>query len=691
MTSVTHGTSAPTGTPGHHAPIGDTAFARFHRPLVGLIMLLLAALVSVPALMGRHREALRERRVQIVIPAQEALQESRILLIEQLAAVRGYLLDRETLHLVRLQDAVMRGPPAIERLSTFAGRVGPETAAAARDFAARANEWQAVPRGLLSGSLSRAELIESLTSGQDRLEAAYSAADQVTESLDQASSLLDDRGQNAERMERTLTIILALAALATALLMVWVTSRVQRVTRQLEDRAEDLRESEERFRLIADNLREMIWISDPAYTIQYYLSPAYERIWGRSIEAAQRNPRSFLEAVVPEDRDGVETALLNYSRGEYAAEYRIMRPDGEIRWISGRAYPVYDENGNIFRIAGIAEDITEQKRVEQELEQLLKRERLARQESDAALRLRDQVVRIVSHDLKNPLHTIGMAAELLDMPLAEEARSKQLAIIRRTVARANRMVNDLLDAARLQSGRTITVDPQPLDVHSLFKEAGEAFVFQAEARNQQLAFAVDFAVPPVLGDPDRLLQALANLIGNAVKFTPEGGRIHVSAGADADEEDAVRFTVADTGPGIAADMLPHLFEPFAQARDTASLGTGLGLAITRGIVEAHGGHIAVQSEPGTGTTFTFTLPAASFSDDGISPSPDERRTMQDRRKQLDDDDRSASERGESARARQISRPGPRQPPAYADPVDDALDDSFPASDPPPWWSGDDAS
>ncbi len=402
--------------------------------------------------------------------------------------------------------------------------------------------------------------------------------------------------------------MLSLAALAVALLVGWLTYRLCSVMRQLPARSERRRESEERFRLIAENLQEAIWISDPGYTIQYYLSPAYERIWGRPVETARFNPRSFLEAVHPDDRERVEAALEAYDQGKYEAEYRIMRPDGEVRWISARAYPVLDAQGRIFRIAGIAEDITRQKNIEEERQQLLQRERTAHAETEAALQMRDRVLRIVSHDLKNPLHTIGMAAEVLEMPLAEEQRAKQLAIIKRTVARANRMVLDLLDAARIQSGNAIAIEARPTEVRGLLVEATEAFRLQAEKKNQQLIFEVAGGTLVVLADHDRTLQAFSNLIGNAVKFTPEGGSIRVVAEPEGDG--AVLFSVSDTGPGIRAELLPNLFTPFAQADDTASLGTGLGLSIARGIVEAHGGHISVSSELGTGTTFRFTLRTA---------------------------------------------------------------------------------
>ena len=170
------------------------------------------------------------------------------------------------------------------------------------------------------------------------------------------------------------------------------------------------------------------------------------------------------------------------------------------------------------------------------------------------------------------------------------------------------MVMDLLDAARIQSGQAISIQPQPLPVGPLLAEAVEAFRLQAEQKCQRLVCETADGVSHVLADNDRLHQVLSNLIGNAVKFTPEGGLIRVTAEPEANG--MVRFSVSDTGPGIPQELLPRLFQPFAQAADTASLGTGLGLAISKGIVEAHGGEIQAHTVPGEGTTFTFTLPAA---------------------------------------------------------------------------------
>lgn len=591
-----------------HDQAGST---RLRGLLLVLIVLLLAALVLVPALIGRRVDILRDHRAGIVFPARDALQESQAVLTAELAAVRGYQISGDAVYVARLQDALIREREAMGRLIGLASQLGPEVLEAVEGFRVQSGNWQARPRALLSGAITRDQLIDSLPLEQRRFEIALSAAAEAGAALNRSEIDLENRIQAAMRLERLLTILLAFMALSAGLVLSWLTYRLHRLSQQLEARTERLRVSEERFRLIAENLREMIWISDPAYTFQYYLSPAYERIWGRSTDEARNNPRSFLEAVVPVDRERVEAALEGYACGKYAAEYRIVRPDGEVRWISGRSYPVRDDHGEVFLVAGIAEDITDQKRVEQELEQLLERERHAHAITDAALQMRDRVLRIVSHDLRNPLHMIGMAAELLEMPLPEQQREKQLAVIRHTVKRANRLVVDLLDAARIESGQAVAVYPAPLEVRPLLAEAIEPFWFEAEEKKQQLTCEAADGIAPVLADHDRLFQALSNLLGNAVKFTPRGGHIRIRAEMAAN--DIVRFCVSDTGPGISAEILPHLFDPFIQAKDTASLGTGLGLSITRGIVEAHGGNITVQSEHDRGTTFTFTIPASRSS------------------------------------------------------------------------------
>lgn len=227
-----------------------------------------------------------------------------------------------------------------------------------------------------------------------------------------------------------------------------------------------------------------------------------------------------------------------------------------------------------------------------------------------ATRARDDLVAIVSHDLRNPIHTINMAASfLLEVAPADDRRvtsRRQLDVIRRSANRANRLISDLLDVARIQAGG-LAVEPVPSDAASMVQEAFEAAAPMATGKRLTIEREVPENLPAVCSDRDRILQVFGNLIGNAIKFTPEGGQITIRA---ENEALAVKFAVCDTGPGIPPEHLPHVFDRYWQAKSTAKLGTGLGLSIAKGIVEAHGGRIWVESEPGHGASFLFTLPAA---------------------------------------------------------------------------------
>jgi PAS domain S-box-containing protein len=225
-----------------------------------------------------------------------------------------------------------------------------------------------------------------------------------------------------------------------------------------------------------------------------------------------------------------------------------------------------------------------------------------------AVNIRDEVLSSVAHDLRNPLGTISMTAELLldtTPPEDEEARGK-FEIIDRAAQGMNRLIQDLLDVTRIEGGQGLAIEPEREEVGPLVEEACEMLRPHAEDKGLRLSCELPEHLPAVRADRDRILQVFSNLIGNALKFT-EHGAIMVRAES---AEGAVRFAVSDTGPGISQEDLPHLFERFWQARKARKGGAGLGLAITRGIVEAHGGRIWVASRVGEGTTFYFTLPVA---------------------------------------------------------------------------------
>ncbi|HSJ23670.1 MAG TPA: hybrid sensor histidine kinase/response regulator [Longimicrobiales bacterium] len=228
-----------------------------------------------------------------------------------------------------------------------------------------------------------------------------------------------------------------------------------------------------------------------------------------------------------------------------------------------------------------------------------------KRKAEAATRARDDVLAAVSHDLKNPLGTIyTSAALLLDMEMAPEAQRRQMDIIRRTARRMDRLIQDLLDVSRMEAGR-FSVEAQ--------EESGRALVLEAQDLHASLASAKHIDLGTDLPDEDvvvhadrhRVLQVLSNLIGNAVKFTPDGGRITIRL---TKTDGHARFEVSDTGVGIPAADLPRIFDRFWHAGEGG--GSGLGLAIAQGIVQAHGGDIRADSSDG-GTTFSFTLPLAA--------------------------------------------------------------------------------
>jgi signal transduction histidine kinase len=228
------------------------------------------------------------------------------------------------------------------------------------------------------------------------------------------------------------------------------------------------------------------------------------------------------------------------------------------------------------------------------------------EESQQAVRAREEVLAIVSHDLRNPLNAVTLAVSLMKMSKSIAADDReQLDSIDVSASRMRRLIDDLLDVTRLEGGKRLPVEPAPVNVTELFGETHELFKAQAASASITLQYHLSDGVPVVAADRHRVLQVLSNLIGNALKFTPPGGVISYTAEA---RNDSVLFTVADTGPGIPKEHLGDVFKTYWQAKRTERFGAGLGLPIAKGVVEAHGGKIWVESRPGAGTRFHFTLP-----------------------------------------------------------------------------------
>ncbi|HKC82235.1 MAG TPA: HAMP domain-containing sensor histidine kinase [Gemmatimonadaceae bacterium] len=232
----------------------------------------------------------------------------------------------------------------------------------------------------------------------------------------------------------------------------------------------------------------------------------------------------------------------------------------------------------------------------------------ARDVAEEASRAREEILGVVAHDLRNPLNVVMMTTQLFaDTQPTGEKRDQLLGAMQRASQRMNRLIEDLLEVVRQESGK-MKLDVEDVSVASLVSQTAE--MFQATAAEKGVSLRVEETAPDlaVRGDSERIMQVLSNLVGNALKFVPSGGRVVLKC--ERDDPDAI-CSVADSGPGIAPEDLDRLFEKFWQRRRTDKRGVGLGLAIARGIVEAHGGRIWAESNVGVGSTFYFTLPAVA--------------------------------------------------------------------------------
>ena len=354
-------------------------------------------------------------------------------------------------------------------------------------------------------------------------------------------------------------------------------------------------ESEERFRQIVEGLHHIVALTDHACTELFFVNAAYERIWGQPREKLYREPMSFLEGVHPQDRERVYSAIFDDPTRNFDLEFRVVRPDGELRWVWSRGFPVRNARGDIYRIASITEDVTERKAIAESHERLL---------------------RGFTHDVKNPLGAADGYLSLMELGVFGEMTAPQLEAIgrtRRTVRTALNLVSQLLDIERAKAGELI-IQRERVDLGAMTRESVEDFRSAANAKRQSLTLKIpDEDDLVVESDRTRVRQILANLLSNAVKYTQPDGSITVSARVvDADDTtcpvSCVALAVADDGPGIPPEKHRLLFREFTRFDPSAAEGSGIGLAISQHIAQALGAAITFTSAPGVGSEFTVWLP-----------------------------------------------------------------------------------
>ena len=384
-----------------------------------------------------------------------------------------------------------------------------------------------------------------------------------------------------------------------------------------------IRESEAKFRAFVETTEEWVWAST-ADNVHTYSNPAVERILG--ITPEELVGRNWIDFLVEEDREQVAEAIAQRTAEKTGWSGLVMRwkhADGSVRHLESNGIPVLDEDGEMIGWQGTDRDVTHRIQAERDRERLLAVEQEARAYAEAAQRdlaaqnerlreldrLKDEFIALVSHELRTPLTSIRGYTELLLDGEAGKLTGDQrqfLGVVERNAHRLLHLVGDLLFLAQVEAGKLV-LDIGALDLGNVASESVETARPQAEAKGITLTLATG-PVPLIAGDRARIAQLLDNLVSNAIKFTPEGGRVDVRVRAL--KKQAV-LEVRDSGMGIPASEQEFLFQRFfrtSTATEQAIQGTGLGLAITKAIVEAHSGRITVASEEGEGTTFQVSLP-----------------------------------------------------------------------------------
>ncbi|MEG4988805.1 PAS domain S-box protein [Microcoleus sp. BR0-C5] len=396
--------------------------------------------------------------------------------------------------------------------------------------------------------------------------------------------------------------------------IIGVASLIQDVT-EFHNAVGQLRASEERFRQLAENIHEVFWIREPNQKQLVYVSPACEKIWNLSSQSLHSEPGAFWDAIHPEDLDRVKAAFEKQVRGDYDEEYRVVRSDGSVCWVRDRAFPVRNETGQIYRIVGIAEDITQRKLAE-EFQKVA-------QTAQAANQAKSAFLANMSHELRTPLNAIIGYSDMLKED-AEDLGCEDFIPDLQKIQTAGKhllcLISDILDISKIEAGR-MELYLETFNPVNLIDEVVSTVKPLVDKNSNK--FEVDCAddLGMMYADITKTRQILLNLLSNSAKFT-ENGTItlcikrvkHDSLTTQevAEPSDSIIFRVADTGIGIPPEQLQHLFQAFMQGDASTTRkygGTGLGLTISRHFCVMMGGDMHVESELGCGSVFTVCLPA----------------------------------------------------------------------------------
>jgi signal transduction histidine kinase len=608
---------------------------------VAFIIVSLISLVILPIVVSKHTARMRDEITRLAEPARRTANDVQMAIASELNKIIAFQVTEQTQYRDDFVKLIQREAADYHALGQLAPRLDPQVHRDLDALVARTNLWHRhvqnseLLQRRLPADVLNTRLFEHHPQYENSLRAAATLELDVQEAIDDRLKSIRD----LERWNISLTIALTLLALTSALLVARLGRQMRLLAaeamgrrRDAEREANDAKiaradaeREERRAAFLAAAGQELTASLDFAQTISM-LARLYVPNLGEVCAIDLLESDGVLHRAAVRHRDEARDAELQ----QYAGAVIDPVPEPIPRVMDERTpqvftaalEPIATEMRSLMIVPlvsrgqtlGVVLVVAPAGRVFAREDVALASE-LARHgslaidnarlylESQQAVQAREEVLAIVSHDLRNPLNAVMLAARLMK----EETRSEELETIELSAQRMRRLIEDLLDVTRLEGGKQLPLEPAPLEVQPLLQETYELFKTQAATSSIALRYDAGDDVPPVYADHHRVAQVLSNLIGNSMKFTPADGRITMRA---ARKGDHVLFTVSDTGPGIPQKNLNDIFNPYWQAKRTARLGAGLGLPIAKGIVEAHGGRIWAESEPGRGTTFYFTLPVA---------------------------------------------------------------------------------
>lgn len=571
---------------------------------VVFVALTVVALALVPYFLGQRMTRVQTETAEILEPARLLSVELALLQARQLGRFQAFLLTGDRQHRAPYLAALAQEDTIYSRLT----RLGREMDLEVREQVARlsnaAQRWHLGHQTAFESEEMRRSLLDDFDQELARYRDLQEATLELQQSIQSEVEAGRRRGAEVRALQVRTTLGLMVLALGATFLVALVGLHLRTLTLESEARRLDAvrarRENDALLEATGDGVLGIdlegrcISLNRAGVSLLGYTE---REIRGLDVHEALHHTRPD-GSPRPRPESPIVGALEEGGRAKSSTDDVLWRKDGTsfpARWTLQPMWDGLELRGAVLTIT----DMTEIR----ETEAALRR----------AVHARDEVVSIVSHDLKNPLGVVSGAAEiLLELPLEKEERDRQARIIRRSAERMGRLVRDLLDVARMDAGALVvrrTAEP----AGPLAQELYQGFRPQAQRKGIDLELDLDPDLPPASMDPDRIHQALSNLVSNALKFTPEGGRVVIGASVDPGGEELV-LSVRDTGPGVPEESAEHLFDRFWQASRDDRTGSGLGLAIVKGIAEAHGGRVEVRSTPGEGALFTLHLPTARVSD-----------------------------------------------------------------------------